>query len=284
MDTSNGIEIYLFREFELHPSPPDASRTIGSKGAELLAFLLLNHERPYRREQLMALLWPETPERRARRNLRQTLWQLRRGLALITRSSAESIFYSDSVNLGIDPGAACRWDVRTFRHAADRVLPLRPRAVSDNQMAILDEAVDLYRGDLLEGWDQLWCWIEREELRALHLRMLDRLVELSALRGQFDRGFEYGYRALRVDAASERTYRRLMRLSASRGDRSGALRFYVQCREALWQELGVEPDHATRSLATQIRDGDVSRARSRTASDLPLLDHDPLLAPVQPGA
>ena len=51
---------------------------------------------------------------------------------------------------------------------------------------------------------------------------------------------------LRHDPLREETYRLLMRLHALNGDRPAALRAYHVCVTVLRQELGVEPDGATR--------------------------------------
>lgn len=52
-----------------------------AKVQALLAYLALEPERPYRREQLAALLWPDQPDADARRNLRLTLHRLKQTFA-----------------------------------------------------------------------------------------------------------------------------------------------------------------------------------------------------------
>src|SRR5512136_809254 len=47
------------------------------KVGALLAYLAVEADRPHRREQLVGLLWPESPEQIARHNLRQALFNLR---------------------------------------------------------------------------------------------------------------------------------------------------------------------------------------------------------------
>ena len=46
----------------------------------LLAYLAVESERPHRREKLVALLWPDQSEERARASLSQALYNLRRVL------------------------------------------------------------------------------------------------------------------------------------------------------------------------------------------------------------
>jgi hypothetical protein len=52
---------------------------------------------------------------------------------------------------------------------------------------------------------------------------------------------------VRSDYTQERTHRQLMQLYALAGDRSMALRQFVQCRAALMQEFGIQPTAPPRS-------------------------------------
>jgi DNA-binding SARP family transcriptional activator len=49
-------------------------------GRYLLAFLALHHDRPLERDWLAGILWPDSTDRHALRNLRQTLTDLRHAL------------------------------------------------------------------------------------------------------------------------------------------------------------------------------------------------------------
>ncbi len=118
---------------------------------------------------------------------------------------------------------------------------------------LLKAAVELYRGDLLEGWYQDWCLFERERLQNLNLLILDKLIAYSEDQHQYEAGLEFGDRILRLDRAHERTYQRMMRLHHLAGDRAGALRIYQRCANALQEELGVKPGLRTTQLLEQIR-------------------------------
>ena len=63
----------------------------------------------------------------------------------------------------------------------------------------------------------------------------------------------YGDTILSYDRASERTYRQLMMMKYSSGDRTGALRLYDRCVTALREELAVKPERQTTALYDHIR-------------------------------
>src|SRR5688500_4138012 len=102
------------------------------KRIALLAYLTLATPRgPQRRDTLVALFWPDHDEEHARNALNQAVHFLRRSLgpdALVNRNGDE---------LGLDRGQL--WcDAVAFDEALDA--------------GRLNEAVDLYRGELFEGF------------------------------------------------------------------------------------------------------------------------------------
>jgi DNA-binding SARP family transcriptional activator len=124
--------------------------------------------------------------------------------------------------------------------------------LSSDQVQLLHEAVELYSGELLTGWYQDWCLLERERLQAMYLAMLDKLMIYCMVHHQYESGVEYGIRILRIDYAREKTHQRLMRLFYLSGDRTSALRQFERCAEILMRELKVKPTKSTILLYEQI--------------------------------
>src|SRR5205823_2909646 len=77
---ASSLDIRLFGSFAVciggQPLAPLHSR----KGHSLLALLTLRHEREVQRDWLAGTLWPDSTERQALHNLRQTLSNLRHAL------------------------------------------------------------------------------------------------------------------------------------------------------------------------------------------------------------
>jgi DNA-binding SARP family transcriptional activator len=69
----------------------------------------------------------------------------------------------------------------------------------------------------------------------------------------YEAGILYGTRILEVDRAREATHQCLMRLHYFSGDRTGALRQFARCRDALRDDLAVDPSRATIALHEAIR-------------------------------
>ena len=223
------------------------------KAKELLCYLLLHRGRPIRREPLSCLLWTDADARRCRKNLRQALWQLQ---SAIGHPAADQVLDVGGETVTLR-GAADLWlDVAEFQAAVEKVRGISGQRLGRAEAVLADQAIQLYKGDLLEGFDFDWCLVEREWLKSTFLMLLDKLMSYSEANREYERGIEYGERILRCDRAREYTHRRLMCLHHLRGDRTGALRQYARCLRALDEELNVPPSSSTMRLRQRIRGED----------------------------
>lgn len=239
------------------------------KVQELFTFLLLHRRQLHSRETLADLLWGDCPTAQSKKNLRQTLWQLQS--ALTSCNGASSVLIAEAEWLGINPEAEFWLDVTEFESAAVVLDERAGKLLEPSQAARVEAAVQLYQGNLLEGWYHDWCLFERERLQNLYLTMLSRLIDYAEIHGEYDKGITYGERILRYDRAHERTHQRLMRLRYLAGDRTAALRQFERCAFALQQDLDVKPSQQTLDLYQWLRSDGVSSAAHATPSLPPLV-------------
>jgi DNA-binding SARP family transcriptional activator len=199
-----------------------------ARGESLLAYLLLHRDAPQQRQHLAFTLWPDSTESQARTNLRDVLHNLRRALP-----DADRFIDARPRTLQLGRDAPVWLDVAAFEQAVEE--------------GRLEDAVETYRGELLEGNYDEWLLEERERLAQLHREALERLVEQLDEQGRLAEAIGYAERLLREDPLREATYRRLIALYDAAGDRARALRIYHACATTLVRELGVEPSAATRA-------------------------------------
>jgi DNA-binding SARP family transcriptional activator len=192
------------------------------RAESLLAYLLLHRGAPQSRARMAGLLWPDSNEAQARTNLRHVLHTLKHSLPEAERcleATARTLRWCGPVDLDVD----------RFEDALAR--------------GALEQAVDAYTGDLLEGSYDEWIVPERQRLTGLYLGALERLATTL----DSAQAVDYAERLLRVDPLREETCRLLMRLHDANGRTARALRVYHACAAALDRELGVEPSAATRA-------------------------------------
>jgi DNA-binding SARP family transcriptional activator len=223
------------------------------KARALLAYLVVESERPHRREKLAGLLWPDRPEQVARANLRRILANLRR---IVGDSQATPPFLHVSRQTLQFNSASDAWvDVTTFTDL------LETRSISQQIIQSLEEAVELYGGSFLEGFSigdsppfEEWALLNQERLHRQVMEALHHLAECYEQRGEYERALQHAWRRVELDPWQEKAHRQLMRLLALSGQRSAALSQYETCCRLLVKELDVEPAKETTKLFEQIRD------------------------------
>ncbi len=247
------LRVHLFGRFALRHGTDDILDLHAGKLKELFCYLLLQRGRTHSRESLASLFWGDCTTAQSRKNLRQALWQLQSALNIRPTLERNQILQVDQDSVGVHPQSSLWLDVAAFETASLQAQNIPGSQLDDERAKALEEAVQLYRGDLLEGCYQDWCLFERERLQNLYLAMLDKLMSYCEERRLYQTGLEYGERILRMDRAHERTHQRMLRLYYLSGDRAGALRQFQRCVKALSEELQVQPAQRTLELYEQVR-------------------------------
>ncbi len=212
---------------------------VSAKSQALLAYLAVS-ERTQPRHLLAGLLWGEIPEADARRNLRGVIMKLRQDLDDFLDITHQTVCF-----------------VRESDHWLD-VTQFHDLCRLDN-VASLEKAVALYRGDFLEGLFvrqapifEDWVMQQRENIRHDAVDACRKLVLMLAQQQRFEDGIFYARRWLALDPVNEEGHRYLMTLLAKQGQRSAALMQYDSLVKIL-DEMGVMPAQETAVLLEQIR-------------------------------
>lgn len=249
---SNRLRFNVLGAFETLDSDGESIDFAHRKAQALLAYLAIERSRPQSRDHLATLLWARTGEERARHNLRQALSKLRTLRPDLVECPGDRIVLNTKV---------CLVDVATFEELAQ----------SEN-LDDLGLALELYRGDLLEGYSarepeyQEWLEIARGRLRRQVVELDDRLAGLLREAGRDREAIEVLDHLLRIDMANESAHRDLMVLLAREGRRSDALRQYQDCAAALARELDAEPGAQTKRVRDEIRQGRSPSPEGETAA------------------
>jgi DNA-binding SARP family transcriptional activator len=246
------LRIQLFGKFSLQRDSQLLKGLAANKEQELLSYLLVRRDRSHPRETLASVLWGDTSTERSKKYLRQALWHIQAALEAGEATSPQLLVIEHNwVQLNLQSEV---WlDVEVFEHAFATTQGRPGNQLDASGAALLKDAVELYKGDLLDGWYHDWCIFERERLQNMYLCMLEKLMAYCEQNCEYEAGQRYGSTILRYDPAHERTYRQLMRMQHKAGDRTGALRHYQRCVAALDEELGIKPERRTKALYEYIR-------------------------------
>ena len=207
------------------------------KRLALLAYLALTPSGGFRRrDSLVGLFWPDLDGEHARGALRRSLYFLRRACG------DDVIISRGEDDVGIKPDAL--WcDVAAFE-----------TALAAGRHA---EALELYAGDLLEGFYvagapamEHWLDMERTRLRAGAAKAAWAVADAAGSNGA---GIAWARKAVDLAPDEDRGVRRLIALLDRSGDAAGAIRVYDDYAARLARDLDFEPSPETAALAAGIR-------------------------------
>lgn len=213
-------------------------------GQSLFAFLALTAGTVHRREKLAGMLWPDTTDENARRNLRQDLWRIRKA----TAGAAPDVPYlvADELAVGFNAGAEYWLDAAQLEHL--------PAGVASS--ADLIARASLYRGELLPGFYDDWVVLERERLQAHFEQTMQELLQRLIGESHWQAVLEWSERWIALGHSPEAAYRALMLAHAAWGNTAQIASTYERCQKALRQDLGVEPSGQTRALYERLVRGE----------------------------
>jgi len=224
------------------------------KSRAFLAYLALSPGMSRSREHLAGVFWDRSAEEQARASLRQTLSSLRRALP-----GAQAPISTDADSVALD-SRAVHVDALRFEQLA-----------GERSAAPLEEAVALYRGELLSGFSlreerfEQWMSAERRRYHERAVQAFSDLVSHYVRAEAHERAIAVAERLLALDPLLEWGHCALIRLYLRAGRREAALRQYRECTRILNQELGIAPAEETRQLIAEIGRASIARSRERDA-------------------
>ncbi|MDX1613355.1 MAG: protein kinase [Candidatus Promineifilaceae bacterium] len=246
-----GLEVTLLGSLEVQVNGRPVTRFRSANVQGLLIYLLLNRQRPITRETLATLFWPDEPDRVAKQNLRQTLYQLRKSLE-DGDGPDQPLLHVNRRTIQFNAEAHYSLDVEQFH-----------TAIAEGE---LERAALLYVDELAPGFTcdsavfEDWLRQERQQLRRLALQTLVDWAERQMRNGRPQEAQSAARRHLSLEPWSETAHQQLIEALALAGDRSGALAQFERCREVLAEELGVSPSPETVALVRRIEQNELRPA------------------------
>lgn len=214
------VELHLLGGFELTVNGEPIDMTPSAQ--RLLAFVALT-PRGADRSFTAFQLWPEHDERRAKANLRSTLWRLGKVPAELVIATKTQLRLAPTVWVdarhGVAELSACHFD-----SIVGAVLPL--------------QSLDT---DLLPDWYDEWLMIERERLRQFRLGLLEQAAEHAIDQRRFATAVQLALAAVAVEPLRESGHRLVIRAHLANGNRFEAERQYRCYRTLMQSQMGCDP-------------------------------------------
>jgi DNA-binding SARP family transcriptional activator/tetratricopeptide (TPR) repeat protein len=215
---------------------------VDTRKALAIVALVAAEGRPFARDELAAMFWPDADDEAARGALRRTLSTLRSAVG-------GSGLIIDRSQVALDPTAVSVDLIDVERLAASA------------RLADLERAADLARGPFMAGFAlrDSSAFDDWQSARAVRVErtvadLLDRLAEARLAGGDMAGAVAAAGRRVELDPLDERGQRRLIDLLARSGNRAGAIRQYRSLVAVFDRELGVSPLRETTDLYEAVRD------------------------------
>ncbi|GAA1881223.1 hypothetical protein GCM10009687_56930 [Asanoa iriomotensis] len=227
----------------------------------VLSVLLLRDGQPATTAELTSAIWDDEPPRAATSTIRTYVSRLRRALE---GSTAEINTIGDGYALRVPDTSV---DVTLFHHRTARARDLLHGGDAAGAVAVLDEALRLWRGPALAGLAGRFADAQRTRLEEARLAADE--LRLAALLDAYPNQHPAVVPDLTamVDAYPLREGPRLllMRALSGSGRQADALAVYRDGRTRLHDDLGLEPGPALRRLHEQILRGEPTSSSDHRA-------------------
>ena len=182
------LSLHLFGPFRATLGGVPIRSFESNKVRALLAYLVVENNRPHSREVLAEILWPEQPQRLALDNLRFVLSDLRKAIQDPTAQPPFLIISRETIRF--NPDSDFWLDVAEF----ERQFSLNAPQKRDNNQISLDNlrnAIALYQGGFMEGFTasrsapfEEWIALKRERFARQAAKSLQTLADTCERQGE----------------------------------------------------------------------------------------------------
>lgn len=261
--------ITLFGGPHIHHAEQVPAHFGNRKVATLLAYLALFPDRATSREALAEMLWPDENPDATRDRFRQALSTLRR-LLEPEESLAGKVLVADRTGVHLY-AEAVSIDTSNFENL------LRGAVKEDDaqkRIATLTQALDLAQQELLPGFYEEWALTARTRLMELQRDALSLLSTAYADQNDLPAALDAARRTVALDPLREDAHLQVIRIYASMGRMSDAIRQYRDMERLLNTELGSAPSAATQAEFARVREGvNISPVQPTITHSVPTSDN-----------
>ena len=205
---------------------------------ELIGYLAVQR-RPVGRDELLEALWPGEDPRRSAARFYQAASEARNLLGAGFRRERET-YSLDRSHVHVDLDELDRLQVEV----AD--------TDGDAQRAVLERALELFRGEPFAETGALWAESEQRRLKAVRGDLLERVGRLHLGSGDAAGALRLAEEAAALDGSNERPVQLAMEAEAALGRREALAERYERLQRDLDERFGLEPARETRTLYREL--------------------------------
>ena len=205
-------------------------------------FFFLMQSSPLTKEQIALAFWPDISPARLKVRFKINIYRVRQAIG------QDSILFEDD-RYRFNRMINYNWDREEFDKLYEQ---LRRTVVPSEKKKLLEQAVDLVKGDYLADLDTEWAVYDRIKYQDIQRQILLDLAAAYLQDGQAYDCLSIARRVLQLDALMEAAHRLMIQAYASLHDPAGMTLQYRQYQQTLENELGLEPSSEISTLYKQL--------------------------------
>jgi len=202
------------------------------KARQLFQLLVANRDKWLSRDQVLAMLWPDSQPDTAANNLKVVFNQLNQVLEPERPRGAQPFFVARRQELyRLNPAAHIIVDTDVFMHDT-----------STDQLSGLQNAVELYHGRYFaDSMIQEWLVVEEQYYHQQYLLAAEKLINKLIEQNKLEQALPYTYQVLSADQLCESAYCQQMIIFVHMGRLSMTRNVYKQCEDTYQRIFGTPP-------------------------------------------
>lgn len=210
------------------------------KALKLFLYLALR-SKPILSDRLAEAIWPETTTKKSKDSLRNALHQLRKTVRGLLRDPQVSVVFRRRSEDTIGLELPCDFDFIRFESLVKESVRAWCGSQAEGAIELATQALEMYQGDFLEGFDDEWVRPYRDRLRELCWQALSTKSRALLSLGQNSQAEVVARELVELDDLREEAYALLVESLVAQGKRSLAAKTVRAALEHLERELGVSP-------------------------------------------
>ena len=217
------------------------------KALRLLARLAVSRT-PISVDSILEDLWPQAPDKKARNSLRNAIHQVRSALKDLFDIPSTDLLQKSRKTATCKLGFEYVLDTEQLEEYLSKAQQASEAGSYPEAVALAQQAVELYQGELLEGFSAEWLDGMRARAKELEHRALGTLGQAYLKAEMFEEAEEAARRMLAADDLREEAYEIQIKALVGEGRSADAIRYYEHAVDLFEREIGVAPAGLTEVL------------------------------------
>ena len=209
----------------------------------LFAYLAFHWGKKLSADSVCELFWPDNEPERSRKNFYWYNSMIRKCLSGDEPSLKDLLERKDDI-VNLNPQVSYWRDIDEFEECFQQGRAAHEGGAYDEAHRLFSQALTLYRGPFMHGYNGDWAQTQREHFARTFDRALAMFSSCALKLNRLAEAEESSLKLLNQDPANEKASEVLMQCFLKNGQPARAIAEYDRCREALNREFGLEPGDA----------------------------------------